>query len=71
MTDTWTQSTELMLLGMGTVFVFLTLLVVSVTLMSATLNLFFKNEAPIKKTTITDESEIAAVAVSAWLKSKS
>ncbi|WP_026244756.1 OadG family protein [Dasania marina] len=44
------QGTELMLYGMGTVFVFLTLLVVLTTIMSALIQRFVKIEPPVVAT---------------------
>lgn len=74
----WSDSIELMLLGMGTVFVFLSLLVVGVSLMSAIINKLkpiehSSNMMPPTNgqyTSTTQDTEIAAVAVSAWIKSQ-
>ncbi len=68
----WGDSIELMLLGMGTVFVFLSLLVVGMIVMSALINLL-NTEEPANDTHTKQhfpEAEIAAVAVSAWAKSQ-
>lgn len=72
MTSLWSSSTELMLLGMGTVFVFLTLLVFGVTLMSAIINKVSTPEQPTAITPVTTaNAEVAAVAAAAWATSKS
>jgi len=71
MNDFWANSVELMLLGMGTVFVFLSLLVVGVTLMSAVINKISKAEiTPPQHTPTIPDAEVAAVAASAWAKSQ-
>ncbi len=69
----WSDSIELMLLGMGSVFTFLALLVVGVTIMSAVINRLSppastaaKKKAP-QMANI--DSEIAAVAAAAWASS--
>ncbi|MGH1485664.1 MAG: OadG family protein [Cellvibrionaceae bacterium] len=68
MTTSWSNSIELMLLGMGTVFVFLTLLVISVTIMSAVLRRIADEEpAPAASHNIgSPDTEIAAVAAIAY-----
>ncbi len=73
MSALWSDSIELMLLGMGSVFTFLALLVIGVTIMSALINRFspqavgsIKNK-PSQMTHT--ESEVAAVAAAAWASS--
>ena len=70
MSELWSNSIELMLLGMGSVFAFLLLLVVAVTIMSALINRFFpQNTNPIKNKKPKAgfaEAEVAAVAAAAW-----
>lgn len=71
MNDFWANSVELMLLGMGTVFVFLSLLVIGVIVMSTIINKFSKPEIiPPPHTPTTPDAEIAAVAASAWAKAQ-
>ncbi|MCP4467706.1 MAG: OadG family protein [Halieaceae bacterium] len=43
--DLWQQGVELMLFGMGTVFIFLVLLILATTLMSALMGRFFHQES--------------------------
>lgn len=73
MSALWSDSIELMILGMGSVFIFLALLVIGVTIMSALINrLSPQSFHTIKnKPTPTShiESEIAAVAAAAWASS--
>ena len=70
MSELWSNSIELMLLGMGSVFAFLLLLVVAVTVMSALINRFVPQTTnPIKNKNSKvgfAEAEVAAVAVAAW-----
>ena len=70
MSELWSDSIELMLLGMGSVFAFLLLLVVAVTIMSALINRFIpQNTIPIKHKNPKAgfaEAEVAAVAAAAW-----
>jgi len=73
MSTLWSDSIELMLLGMGSVFIFLALLVIGVTIMSALINRLspptfhtIKHKpAPMPHI----ESEIAVVAAAAWASS--
>lgn len=70
MSELWSNSIELMLLGMGSVFSFLALLVVGVTTMSALINRFNPqtthfNRANQSKAAL-GETEVAAVAAAAW-----
>lgn len=70
MSELWSNSIELMLLGMGSVFTFLALLVVGVTIMSALINRFSPPIAHSIKTNQSKvtlaEAEVAAVAAAAW-----
>ena len=70
MATNWSNSIELMLLGMGTVFVFLTLLVIGVIIMSAILNKISAsttpNTTPAQANTNLPETDIAAVAAIAY-----
>ena len=70
MSELWSNSIELMLLGMGSVFTFLMLLVVGVTIMSAVINRFsppVTNPSKHNKAKSPSlEAEVAAVAVAAW-----
>jgi oxaloacetate decarboxylase gamma subunit len=74
MSELWSNSIELMLLGMGSVFTFLLLLVIGVTIMSALINRFSPASAnPIKHNKTksnTLEAEVAAVAAAAWATSR-
>jgi oxaloacetate decarboxylase gamma subunit len=71
MNELWSNSIELMLLGMGSVFSFLALLVMGVTTMSALINRFSPqithlNKANQSKAALV-ETEVAAVAAAAWV----
>lgn len=71
MSELWSDSIELMLLGMGSVFTFLALLVIGVTIMSALINRFSPPQsmsaAKNKSSNSTSaETEVAAVAAAAW-----
>ncbi|MFT4610021.1 MAG: oxaloacetate decarboxylase gamma subunit, partial [Cellvibrionaceae bacterium] len=70
MSELWSNSIELMLLGMGSVFTFLALLVVGVTIMSALINRFSPQTTHSIKTNQSKvtlaEAEVAAVAAAAW-----
>ena len=69
MTVLWQSSIELMLLGMGTVFVFLVLLVIATSCMSAVINRL----SPQTETLAANadlEAEIAAVAAAAFARHK-
>jgi oxaloacetate decarboxylase gamma subunit len=74
MSELWSNSIELMLLGMGSVFTFLMLLVVGVTIMSALINRFSPastNPSKHNKTKSTSlDAEVAAVAAAAWAASR-
>ena len=74
MNELWSNSIELMLLGMGSVFTFLALLVAGVTIMSALINRFFPpNTNPTKHNNAKlafAEAEVAAVAAAAWAASR-
>lgn len=74
MSELWSDSIELMLLGMGSVFTFLLLLVVAVTIMSALINRFIpQHTIPIKNKNpkaALAEAEVAAVAAAAWAASR-
>lgn len=70
MSELWLNSIELMLLGMGSVFTFLAILVVSLTIMSALINRFSPKithsiRASQSKATVV-EAEVEAVAAAAW-----
>ena len=69
MTALWQSSIELMLLGMGTVFVFLILLVIATTLMSAVINKLSPPAEPITPLNA-DDAEIAAAAAAAFARHK-
>jgi len=71
MNNFWADSIELMLLGMGSVFVFLSLLVVGTMLMSAIINKLNLTDPLPKNISTTPNAEIAAVAASAWVKAQS
>ena len=62
MTEIWVQSIDLMLLGMSTVFIFLTLLVFFVSIMSSIINKITQHESA----TMINDSDIAAVAAIAY-----
>jgi oxaloacetate decarboxylase gamma subunit len=70
MSELWSNSIELMLLGMGSVFTFLALLVIGVIIMSALINRFSPQTTHSIKTnqskTALAEAEVAAVAAAAW-----
>lgn len=74
MSELWSNSIELMLLGMGSVFTFLALLVIGVTVMSALINRFgpqINHSSKTNQTKVTlAEAEVAAVAVAAWAASR-
>lgn len=74
MSELWSNSIELMLLGMGSVFTFLALLVIGVTVMSALINRFgpqINHSSKNNQTKVTlAEAEVAAVAVAAWAASR-
>jgi oxaloacetate decarboxylase gamma subunit len=70
MNELWSNSIELMFLGMGSVFSFLALLVIGVITMSALINRFSPQvthfgKANQSKTALV-ETEVAAVAAAAW-----
>lgn len=70
MATNWSNSIELMLLGMGAVFIFLTVLVIGVIIMSAILNKISanttSNTAPTQSNNNLPETDIAAVAAIAY-----
>ena len=68
MTNLWAGSIELMLLGMGTVFVFLILLTFGVTIMSTIINRFAPPEiiSPKPAPATTAATDVAAVAAAVW-----
>ena len=59
--DLLNQGLTLMLVGMGTVFVFLTVLVIAMTLMSSILVRFHVIEAPARATAGVTDEEVAAI----------
>lgn len=65
----WQSSIELMLLGMGTVFVFLVLLVIATTAMSAVINKLSPQAIPAASHGDID-AEIAAAAAAAFARHK-
>ncbi len=66
MTNLWSDSVELMLLGMGSVFVFLALLVIGMMVMSSLLNRFNHPTNGKMPAANSSEAEVAAVAAIAW-----
>lgn len=74
MSDLWASGFSLMVLGMGTVFVFLTLLVISTSLMSSIVGRFFPEKSAPDATPNTvsyRDAELAAVAAAAVHASRS
>ena len=69
MAELWQSSIELMLLGMGTVFVFLILLVIATTGMSAVIAKLSPPAAPVANNSDID-AEIAAAAAAAFARHK-
>ena len=69
MSALWQSSIELMLLGMGTVFVFLILLVIATTAMSAVINKISPQATPATSHDDIDV-EIAAAAAAAFARHK-
>jgi oxaloacetate decarboxylase gamma subunit len=70
MNDFWANSIELMLLGMGSVFDFLSLLVAGTILMSSVINKLNVADPTPTSSSTSPEAEIAAVAASAWAKAQ-
>ena len=75
MSELWADSLALMLLGMGTVFVFLTILVIATTVMSSIVaRIPVKEETPIPSSVpfvaSDDEQELAVAAAAAFHFSK-
>jgi oxaloacetate decarboxylase gamma subunit len=71
MSDLWSDSVLLMSLGMGTVFVFLSLLVVGTTLMSSAINRFAPQEPQVPTSAkVSDDTPVAVVAAAAFAASK-
>jgi len=68
-TELWQSSIELMLLGMGTVFVFLILLVIATTAMSAVIGKLSPTASPATSNSDID-AEIAAAAAAAFARHK-
>jgi oxaloacetate decarboxylase (Na+ extruding) subunit gamma len=68
--DIWSSSFQLMYLGMGTVFVFLVLLVLATTAMSALLNRFANENIPLSNSSNDVDIEVAAVAAVAYMRHK-
>ncbi len=68
MTTLWSSSIELMLLGMGTVYVFLGVLVVGMMIMSSIIGRISTPEIakPSLTSTSSSESDVAAAAAVAW-----
>ncbi len=62
----WGDSFLLMALGMGTVFAFLTLLVIAMTIMSSIANRLVAEEIPVISPTAVSDQELAAVAAAAY-----
>jgi oxaloacetate decarboxylase gamma subunit len=63
MTELMSSGVELMLIGMGIVYLFLALLVVAINLMSSLVQRFFPEDLPAAKIVsgVVDESTIAAI----------
>lgn len=66
MPTVWQDTIALMLLGMGTVFVFLTLLVIGMFFMSTIINKIAPKEINATNKTQANQAEIAAVAAAAF-----
>ncbi|MEO0443626.1 MAG: OadG family protein [Pseudomonadota bacterium] len=70
MSSTWEPSVELMLMGMGTVFVFLTLLVLGMIIMSNIAQRIGTKEQQANSARHSNNTDIAVVAAAAYAASK-
>lgn len=70
MSTIWSDTIQLMLMGMGTVFVFLVVLIVSLNIMSSVIAKVVPVEAEQDNNTAAGQEEIAAVAAIAFAKYK-